>query len=68
MFLMNHILEFVLSLGGAVLFSLFIIYDVQMIMNNMAAEEYILATITLYLDIINLFLHILRLLSALRRG
>lgn len=68
MFLMNHMLEFVLSLGGAVLFSLFIIYDVQMIMNTMAAEEYILATITLYLDIINLFLHILRLLSALRRG
>jgi len=67
MFLMNDTLEFVLALGGAVVFSLFIIFDVQMVMRTVSPEEYIMATITLYLDIINLFLHILRLLSVMRR-
>lgn len=36
----------------------------QMIMYKVSPEEYILATITLYMDIINLFLHILRILGA----
>lgn len=67
MFMMNEMLEFVLSIGGAVLFSLYIIFDVHMIMNKMNAEEYIMATINLYLDIINLFLYILRFLEAVRR-
>ncbi|KAL0278241.1 UNVERIFIED_CONTAM: hypothetical protein PYX00_000112 [Menopon gallinae] len=59
--------EFALSLGGAFLFSLFIVYDTHMIMHHLSPEEYILATINLYLDIINLFLHILRILAQTRR-
>ncbi|XP_046667552.1 protein lifeguard 4-like [Homalodisca vitripennis] len=60
-------LELFLSVGGALLFSLFIIYDTQEMMKRLSPEEYILATINLYLDIINLFLHILRALEAARR-
>ncbi|KAL1478545.1 hypothetical protein MTO96_035006, partial [Rhipicephalus appendiculatus] len=54
-FLTSSHLEFVLSLGGAVLFSFFIIFDTHMLMHRVSPEEYILATIELYLDIINLF-------------
>ncbi|XP_049778879.1 protein lifeguard 4-like [Schistocerca nitens] len=66
-FIGSTALELLLSAGGAFLFSLFIIYDTQMLMEKLSAEEYILATINLYLDIINLFLYILRLLEAARR-
>ena len=34
-----------------------------MIMRRLSPEEYIFAAINLYLDIINLFLHILKMLS-----
>lgn len=36
-------------------------------METLSPEEYILATINLYMDIINLFLYILRILQALNR-
>uniref|UniRef100_A0A1E1XGI6 Putative golgi antiapoptotic protein n=1 Tax=Amblyomma aureolatum TaxID=187763 RepID=A0A1E1XGI6_9ACAR len=67
-FLTSSHLEFVLSLGGAVLFSFFIIFDTHMLMHRVSPEEYILATIELYLDIINLFLHILRIIGEARRN
>merc|ERR1719341_1251884 len=57
----------ILILGGSLLFSLFIIVDTQMIMKRLSAEEYILATITLYLDIINLFIEILKILEKVNR-
>mmetsp|Transcript_22339 Transcript_22339/g.73430 ORF Transcript_22339/g.73430 Transcript_22339/m.73430 type:complete len:256 (+) Transcript_22339:97-864(+) len=40
---------------GALLFSGFIIYDTWMIMNKMGCDDYIIASIELYLDVINLF-------------
>jgi hypothetical protein len=46
--------------AGAILFSLYIIYDTQQIMTRVSPEEYIHASTILYLDILNLFLHILR--------
>eukprot|EP00051_Salpingoeca_urceolata_P035444 m.29684 g.29684 ORF g.29684 m.29684 type:complete len:281 (-) comp9227_c0_seq1:218-1060(-) len=52
--------QFLFCVAGAVLFSVFIIVDTQMIMNKLSSDEYILAAINLYLDIINLFLYILR--------
>jgi len=67
LFLMSPMLDFILAIAGAIIFSLFIIYDVQQVMHHLSAEEYILGTINLYLDIINLFLHMLRILQHLRR-
>ena len=45
----------------------FIIYDTQMIMTRVSPEEYIIATIELYLDIINLFIEILKILEKVNR-
>lgn len=59
-------MDFLISIGGALLFSLFIIYDTQLIMTSLSPEEYILATINLYMDIINLFIYILRILGSRR--
>jgi FtsH-binding integral membrane protein len=38
-----------------------------MLMQKLSPEEYILATINLYMDIINLFLYILRILDSASR-
>ena len=35
------------------------IYDTNQIINNMGVDDYIIAAIELYLDIINLFMYIL---------
>lgn len=66
-FLQSPIFELFIGFGGAFLFCLFIIYDTKLIMETLSPEEYILATINLYMDIINLFLYILRILQALNR-
>nr|CAD7434448.1 unnamed protein product [Timema monikensis] len=42
-------------------------FFMSMLMKTLSPEEYILATINLYLDIVNLFLYILRALEAVRR-
>ena len=57
---------------GAILFGLYLIYDTYRVIGGgdsfgqsyeLSSEDYILAVIILYLDIINLFLFILRLLG-----
>ena len=45
----------------------FIIYDTHMIMTRVSPEEYVIATIELYLDIINLFIQILKIVAELNR-
>lgn len=67
MFLMSETLEFMMAAGGGILFSLFIIFDLQMMIKKLSPEEYIMATINLYLDILNLFLHLLRLLNMMKK-
>ncbi|CAB0010660.1 unnamed protein product [Nesidiocoris tenuis] len=67
LFVQSSALEFGISIFGAFIFALFIVYDTQNLMLRVSPEEYILATIELYLDIINLFLYILRALEAARR-
>jgi len=66
-FVGNELTDTAMAVGGAFLFSLFIIVDTQMIMKRLSAEEYILATIQLYLDIINLFIEILKILEKINR-
>lgn len=62
----NNFTHTVLTGLGAFIFSLYIIYDTQMIMKHLSADEYIVAVINLYVDIINLFVRILRLLDQLK--
>mmetsp|Transcript_107336 Transcript_107336/g.334546 ORF Transcript_107336/g.334546 Transcript_107336/m.334546 type:complete len:268 (-) Transcript_107336:68-871(-) len=54
--------------GGALIFSVYIVYDTQMIMggnhqHEFSVDDYAMAAICLYLDIIQLFLSLLRLLG-----
>lgn len=55
--------ELVYSGVAALLFSGYILVDTQLIMRHYHVEEEIAASISLYLDIINLFLAILRILN-----
>lgn len=52
---------------GALLFSFYLVYDTQLMIGgdhkySISPEEYIFAALNLYLDIINLFIYILRLM------
>jgi len=49
--------------AGAIIFSLYIIFDTYMIHKRLGPDDYIIAAIELYLDIINLFIFILQLLN-----
>ena len=58
---------FIYGLAGSILFSGFIIYDTYMICERLDPEDYIVAAIELYLDLINLFLYILQMLGEANR-
>ncbi|KAG8578013.1 hypothetical protein GDO81_010356 [Engystomops pustulosus] len=66
-FFYSETFELAMAAGGALLFCGFIIYDTHLLMHKLSPEEHILAAINLYLDMINLFLHLLRLLEALNK-
>jgi len=53
----------VYAVGGSLLFSGYIIYDTYMLAERYDPEDYVMAAVELYLDIINLFLYILSFLS-----
>jgi len=57
-------LELGYGVVGALIFSGYILVDTQMVMRHYQVEEEIAASISLYLDIINLFLSILRILNS----
>lgn len=57
------LMDRMIAAGGALLFSLFIVFDTSMMMHKLSPEEYIVASVNLYLDILNLFLHLLRLMG-----
>jgi len=51
---------------GAMLFSAFLVYDIQMLMGgdhkySISPEDYVFAALQIYLDVIQIFLHLLRL-------
>ena len=56
-------LEFFMNIGGILIFSGLILYDTSRIMNQYSSNEYVMATLSLYLDLMNLFLYILRFLG-----
>jgi hypothetical protein len=60
----NSTMELVYSGIAALIFSGYILVDTQLIMRHYHVEEEIAAAISLYLDIINLFLAILRILNS----
>ncbi|ORX88322.1 UPF0005-domain-containing protein, partial [Basidiobolus meristosporus CBS 931.73] len=57
--------ELAMAIVIALLFCGYIVYDTYMIINRLSPDEYIVASVDLYLDILNLFLAILRILNEL---
>jgi len=66
-FLRNAFVDLAISCLGVYVFSLYIIYDTHEIMKRVDPEEYIFAVINLYLDIINLFIKLLKVLQHLQQ-
>jgi len=62
----SHTIDLLYAIGGTILFSGYIVYDTYLINSRLSPDEYIMAAISLYLDFINLFLSILRLLNNLQ--
>jgi FtsH-binding integral membrane protein len=52
------------SVLGTIIFCGYIVYDTHRIMHVLGVDDYVLGAIELYLDLINLFMYILRILSA----
>lgn len=63
----SPVAETVYACFGAMLFSGFIVYDTAQLLHKMHPHEYVAAAISLYLDIINLFIYILEIFGK-RRG
>lgn len=59
----NSTLEIVYGVFGALIFSGYILVDTQLVMRHFHVEEEIAASISLYLDVLNLFMSILRILN-----
>ncbi|PNH10289.1 Protein lifeguard 1 [Tetrabaena socialis] len=55
---------------GVLLFSLYLVFDIQLLMGGhkyaLSPDEYVFASLNLYLDIINIFLYLLQLLGERR--
>lgn len=69
-FFRNRILQIIISAISVVVFSVYLIYDTQLILGNgqlkLTVDDYIFAAMNLYLDIIRIFLEILRLVGQAR--
>jgi len=61
-------MDLLYAIGGCLLFSGYIVYDTYMISNKLSPDEFILGAISLYLDFINLFINILRLINNVERN
>ncbi|KAJ5176892.1 Protein lifeguard 4 [Penicillium canariense] len=57
-------MELIYGVLGALIFSGYILVDTQLVMRHYHVEEEIAAAIALYLDVLNLFLSILRILNS----
>lgn len=67
----GKIITLVYASLGALLFSVYLVFDTQMMMGgnhkvSISPEEYIFAALTLYLDVINIFIYILTIIGVSR--
>lgn len=67
MFTDNLIAHLIYCCLGVILFSIYIIYDTQLLLENKkygyTIDDYVIASLMLYIDIINLFIYILEILG-----
>ncbi len=48
------------GIGGSLIYSVYVAIDLHMIAEKISIDDYILGAITLYVDLITLFIHILQ--------
>lgn len=65
-FFQSPMMRFVMAGAGVFLFSGFILYDTSNILRRYNTDDYVSATVALFLDIFNLFIHLLALLGLAR--
>lgn len=70
-FVHNKIVSLVYASLGALIFSMYLIYDTQLMMGgshkySISPEEYVFAALNLYVDVINIFIYILTIIGASR--
>jgi FtsH-binding integral membrane protein len=63
------IVNLVYACLGALLFSVYLVYDTQLMMGgkhkySISPEEYVFAALNLYLDIVQIFLYILQIIGS----
>jgi len=58
-------MDLLFAIGGCIIFSGYIVYDTYIINAKLSPDEFIMGALSLYLDFINLFINILRLLNNL---
>uniref|UniRef100_A0A0N5AP47 Transmembrane BAX inhibitor motif-containing protein 4 n=1 Tax=Syphacia muris TaxID=451379 RepID=A0A0N5AP47_9BILA len=68
LFLQSSLFNFLVAIAGAGIFSAYLVIDIDRIMHHLSAEDYIDACVSLYLDIVNLFLRILQIINELNRN
>jgi len=61
--LRSDLLMTLYALAGSLIFCIYIIYDTYLITRKLGYDDYIVAAIELYLDMLNLFLFLLSLLG-----
>ncbi|XP_063237191.1 protein lifeguard 1-like isoform X2 [Bacillus rossius redtenbacheri] len=71
MFVPGKTITLVYASLGALIFSIYLVYDTQLMMGgkhkySVSPEEYIFAALNLYLDIVNIFIYILTIIGASR--
>ncbi|GAA5885723.1 hypothetical protein JCM5296_000125 [Sporobolomyces johnsonii] len=59
----NQTFDMIMAGMGVLLFSGYILFDTHLLFNRLHVDDWVVACVSLYLDILNLFLQILRLLS-----
>jgi FtsH-binding integral membrane protein len=50
--------------AGSIIYSLYVIIDLKLISSKIEIDDYILGAMTLYIDLITLFIHILQLIGS----
>ena len=66
-FIQSGMMHFVMSGASVLLFSGFILYDTSNILRYYGTDEHVSATLALYLDVLNLFIALLSILSIMGR-
>mmetsp|Transcript_32319 Transcript_32319/g.126626 ORF Transcript_32319/g.126626 Transcript_32319/m.126626 type:complete len:217 (-) Transcript_32319:3293-3943(-) len=66
MFFFTNWGNFLIALAGVLIMSGYILFDTSQLIHKFAPDEFIVATVSLYLDIINLFLYLVQILSSLQ--